>query len=273
MIGLLCKYCLPGELIIVGRPEYKSIIEEKLRRACVCNDIVREIMWGMQNLMPLLIPQEQSEFTKADRLPICKGLDMLLSQHGINNVKPEWINEDILQLAVKVYHADLREKEHSNFLRRSLGLDKHLKAISGFDAKDWDLVKLATALKTMVDPDGTPCLTLAEAFKMFSSEEVKLIHRDAPKYEDLLDRDTILKIHDDIFAVRDYVDKVLLKLRHLLKKAEAALETEDVLEQVDLAVDLVLVPNQSSIAEEQQRHITSGANGEEVIATNKILRL
>lgn len=255
MIGLLCDYCLPGELIIVGRPEYKSIIEEKLRRACVCNDRVREIMWGMQNLMPLIIPQEQSEFAKADRLPICKGLDMLLSRHGINNVKPEWINEDILQMALKVYHADLREKEHSKFLRRSLGLDKHLKAISGFDAKDWDLVKLATALKTMVDPHGTH-LTLAEAFKMFSSKEVELIYGDAPKYEDLLDRDTISKIYDDIVAVRAYVDKVLLKLRHLLKKAEAALETEDVLEQVDLAVDLVLVRNQSSIAEEQQRHIT-----------------
>lgn len=76
------------------------------------------------------------------------------------------INEDILQMALKVYHADLREKEHSKFLRRSLGLDKHLKAISGFDAKDWDLVKLATALKTMVDPDGIPRLTLAEAFKV-----------------------------------------------------------------------------------------------------------
>lgn len=107
----------------------------------------------------------------------------------------------------------------------------------------------------MVDPHGTH-LTLAEAFKMFSSKEVELIYGDAPKYEDLLDRDTISKIYDDIVAVRAYVDKVLLKLRHLLKAAEAALETEDVLEQVDLAVDLVLVRNQSSIAEEQQRHIT-----------------
>ncbi|XBI35487.1 hypothetical protein VPH35_121164 [Triticum aestivum] len=135
------------------------------RRACVCNDRVREIMWGMQNLMPLLIPQEQSVFTKADWLPICKGLDMLLSRHGINIVKEEWINEDILQLALKVYHADLRENEHSKFLHRSLGLDKHLKAISGFDAKDWDLVKLATALKTMVDPDAN-LLPIVKTFKV-----------------------------------------------------------------------------------------------------------
>ena len=62
------------------------------RRACSYNDIVREIMWGMQNLMPLLIPQEQSVFTKADWLPICKGLDMLLSRHGINIVKQEWVS-------------------------------------------------------------------------------------------------------------------------------------------------------------------------------------
>ena len=58
----------------------------------MCNDRVREIMWGMKNLMPLLIPQEQSVFTKADRLPICKGLDMLLSRHGIDNVKQEWVS-------------------------------------------------------------------------------------------------------------------------------------------------------------------------------------
>uniref|UniRef100_A0A8R7VJG0 Uncharacterized protein n=1 Tax=Triticum urartu TaxID=4572 RepID=A0A8R7VJG0_TRIUA len=264
MISLICKYCLLGELIIVGSLEYKSILEENLRRACSYNDIVREIMWGMQNLMPLLIPQEQSVFTKADPLPICKGLDMLLSRHGIDNVKQEWINEDILQLALKVYHVDLRENEHSKFLRRSLGLDKHLKAISGFDAKDWDLVKLATALKTMVDPNAN-ILPLDKAFEMFSHEEAKLIKLDAPKYEDLLDRDTISEIYDDIVAFREYVDKVLLKLRHLLKKAEAALETEDVMEkaatngvdsmqQVDhtcLAVDLE-VPN-------QQCHITDGA--------------
>uniref|UniRef100_A0A8I6Y953 Uncharacterized protein n=1 Tax=Hordeum vulgare subsp. vulgare TaxID=112509 RepID=A0A8I6Y953_HORVV len=30
LTGLLWDYCLPGELIIVGRPEYKSIIEGKL---------------------------------------------------------------------------------------------------------------------------------------------------------------------------------------------------------------------------------------------------
>ena len=173
------------------------------------------------------------------------------------------INEDILQLALKVYHADLRENEHSKFLRRSLGLDKHLKAISGFDAKDWDLVKLATALKTMVAPDAN-LLPIVKAFEvnltflsakfqyayagkfsfgmktevyvclqMFSPEEANLIELDAPKYEDLLDRDTISEIYDDIVAFREYVDKVLLKLRHLLKKAEAALETEDVQEKGD----------------------------------------
>ena len=75
------------------------------------------------------------------------------------------INEDILQLALKVYHADLRENEHSKFLRRSLGLDKHLKAISGFDAKDWDLVKHATAFKTMVDPDAN-LLPIVKTFKV-----------------------------------------------------------------------------------------------------------
>ena len=50
-----------------------------------------------------------------------------------------------------MYHADLRENEHSMFLRRRLYKD--VKA-SGFDVKDWDLLKLAIALKLMVDPDG-----------------------------------------------------------------------------------------------------------------------
>ena len=68
------------------------------------------------------------------------------------------INEHILRMALKVYHADVRENEHSMFLRRRLYKD--LKA-SGFDVKNWDLLKLAIALKLMVDPDGAR-LTRAE---------------------------------------------------------------------------------------------------------------
>ncbi|XP_044436855.1 uncharacterized protein [Triticum aestivum] len=276
LANLLFEYCLTDELILVGKPEYKSIIEEKLRLPCRCDEMVMEVMWGLQNLMPLLIPQEQSEFTKADRLPICKGLDMLLSRHGINNVKQELINEHILRMALKVYHADVRENEHSMFLRRRLYKD--LKA-SGFDVKNWDLLKLVTALKSMVDPDGTRLTRRAE-YNVFSPEELALMDSEAPKYEDLIERATISKIYNDIVAVRAYVVKVLLKLRHLVKKAEAALKTEDVLEkaatngvnsmhQVDntcLALDLVEVPNLSSIDEEQQCHITDAdADGLEIL--------
>ncbi|EMS57833.1 hypothetical protein TRIUR3_32467 [Triticum urartu] len=63
---------LPGKKMAVGKPEYKEIIEERLEIECLYNKRVMEVMWGIQNCMPGLIPIEKSQLAKEDRLPIMR---------------------------------------------------------------------------------------------------------------------------------------------------------------------------------------------------------
>jgi hypothetical protein len=41
---------------------------------CLCNETVMEVMWGLKNIMPTLVPEEKSELTREDRLPMSQGL-------------------------------------------------------------------------------------------------------------------------------------------------------------------------------------------------------
>ena len=58
---------------------------------CLHNDVVMEVMWGMQRLMHRLVPWEKSELPKEDRVPMSQGLQMLLSHHGFH-VKPKMVS-------------------------------------------------------------------------------------------------------------------------------------------------------------------------------------
>jgi len=91
----------PGQTLVVGKQEYKSIIESRLVSVswlfflylwtnlsvldllqginCLHNDVVMEVMWGMQRHMHRLVPMEKSELPKEDRVPMSQGLQMLLS--------------------------------------------------------------------------------------------------------------------------------------------------------------------------------------------------
>jgi hypothetical protein len=58
---------------------------------------VKEVMWGMQNLMHTLVPQEQSPITKDDLLPSL-GLNVVLNRYNLN-VKKEMVNLVLVQLS------------------------------------------------------------------------------------------------------------------------------------------------------------------------------
>jgi nucleolar protein 58 len=58
---------------------------------CLYDDLVMEMMWGMKNLMRSLVPQEQKVLTMEERLPMSKGLEMILRQHNFD-VKPEMVS-------------------------------------------------------------------------------------------------------------------------------------------------------------------------------------
>lgn len=73
---MIMRWNVPGRKIAIGKHEYKTIIEKTLVSkaslfAYVCqlwlpillpflfDDIVRELMWGLKNLMHFLVPQEK----------------------------------------------------------------------------------------------------------------------------------------------------------------------------------------------------------------------
>ncbi|XP_051188535.1 probable nucleolar protein 5-1 isoform X3 [Lolium perenne] len=151
LVKMLGTHCGLDETLVVGSRGYKDIIEKRMGLKCLFDDAVKEVMWGLQNLMHTLVPQEQSKITKDDRLPMSLGLNMVLNRYKIN-VTQEMLNEYIIKKTSKVYATDLREKAHLKFLHRMF--DEDFKEFSKVDSTYWTLSKFATALKIMFDPDG-----------------------------------------------------------------------------------------------------------------------
>jgi len=135
--------------------ESKRIIEKSLPVRCLFNETVMEAMWGLKNLMHVLVPAEKLELTKKDRLPMSQGLKWLLDRYCFG-VKPEMVSEAMIMAACVLYDSDICERNLSTPLREGGDL---LQVVSGVNCKGWDLMKLATALKITCDPPGT---TLAE---------------------------------------------------------------------------------------------------------------
>ncbi|XP_071683806.1 uncharacterized protein [Lolium perenne] len=223
LIKMLWTYCAWDETLVVGSREYKDIIEKTLGLKCLYDDAVTEVMWGVQNLMHILVPQEQSKMTMDDRLPMSLGLNMVLNRHKIY-IKQEMLNECIIKKTSKVYATDLREKAHVKFLHKMF--DEDFKVFSKVDTKLWNLFKLATALKIMFDPHGI--LKYGNPHKMFSHDELTTIRRDAHLYQQKLDKDLVLAVYDNSVTLREGKAELLYELRTLVQEAKAALETEEV---------------------------------------------
>ncbi|WVZ95510.1 hypothetical protein U9M48_041264 [Paspalum notatum var. saurae] len=141
----------PGETLVVGSLEHKEIIEadQELGVKCWYDNCVMEMMWGMKNLMHSLVPQEHKALTKEERLPLSKGLQMILHRYNFD-VKPEMVNDDIVETACFLYDCDLIEKYHSRDLHMS---DKLFMEISGLNTQDWSAIKLATAHVKIAYPE------------------------------------------------------------------------------------------------------------------------
>jgi len=66
---MLQRWLNPGQKMAVGKPEYKEIIERDLGVPCLFDEIVMEVMWGLQNLMHFLVPEEKKEVQKGGPHP------------------------------------------------------------------------------------------------------------------------------------------------------------------------------------------------------------
>jgi len=107
LTGMIMRCCHPSRTLAVGNMESKRIIEKSLPVRCLFNETVMEAMWGLKNLMHVLVPAEKLELTKKDRLPMSQGLKWLMDRHGFG-VKPEMVSSavdflDVSTLCFVVY--------------------------------------------------------------------------------------------------------------------------------------------------------------------------
>lgn len=201
---------LPGQKMAVGKPEYKEIIEERLKIECLYNRAVMEVMWGIQNCMPSLVPREKSQLAKEDRLP-SKGLQEVLKRYGCN-VKPEMVNEQIVATASALSACDSVEKEYSLVLRKAGVI---IKDVSGISCEGWSLLEIATALKMIWKPKK-----VGNSSRVSKDEALRLVN-DAPTYEAMMNKYVCLRAYKEMLKahdVRTSKEELLKSLVEGLKK-------------------------------------------------------
>ncbi|KAE8775753.1 hypothetical protein D1007_51707 [Hordeum vulgare] len=192
-----CHY--PGQRMVVGKPEYKKIIEERL----IC--------------MPSLIPEEDSYLAEDDCVPISQGLRNVLSRYDCNYVNSEMVNERIIMMAYILHECDTFEKEKSGDLHRAASL---IKDVSGIDTEGWGLRKIAIVVMKIwcVEQAGNSC--------EISEDEVSRLRSDADKYEVKLDKDACLKVSRQMLKVLDFRTRKKGLLKEFIDQAKEAYEAE-----------------------------------------------
>jgi nucleolar protein 58 len=100
---MINKWHSPGQKMAVGKPEYKTIIEESLGIPCLHGPIVMELMWGIQRWLPSSVPEEKTQLAEEDRLPLSQGLQDFLSRYGYDDVRPEMVNDRIAKTAAYLF--------------------------------------------------------------------------------------------------------------------------------------------------------------------------
>ncbi|XP_039844597.1 uncharacterized protein LOC120704315 isoform X3 [Panicum virgatum] len=197
---MIKKWHLPGQKLAVGKQEHKSIIEQKLKISCLFNDAVMEVMWGIKHLMKSLVPQEESELPMEERLQMSYGLKTVLNRHGFS-VKPEMVNERIIDTACVLYDCDLCETKHSEFL---LSAGECIMEVSGIACQGWSLMKIATALKVLYDPETD--IVYDDPESMLSKDELLRLKADARLYDGKLLKRTGAAVYNEIVWAREVKD-------------------------------------------------------------------
>uniref|UniRef100_A0A0D9WEB5 Uncharacterized protein n=1 Tax=Leersia perrieri TaxID=77586 RepID=A0A0D9WEB5_9ORYZ len=210
----------PEQKIAVGKPEHKEIIERSLGVHCLFDEIVMEVTWGLKNLMHFLVPQEKVKLSKQDRLPMSQGLKLLLNRYDFD-INPEMVNEEIIRLACLLFDCEYTDVKNTKPLRLA---GQCLEEVSGIDSKDWELMKLATALRIVCYP--APAQRTRAEEGMFKPDELSKLVRDAHKYEDKIVKEVCLSIHNEMWESRDIIAEKREVLGSLIKEANEACGAE-----------------------------------------------
>uniref|UniRef100_A0A0D9WHU7 Uncharacterized protein n=1 Tax=Leersia perrieri TaxID=77586 RepID=A0A0D9WHU7_9ORYZ len=189
---MINKYMAPGQKLAVETDGYKKIIKKSLGISCLCGRTVDELMWGLKIHMGFLVPEENSEQTNEDRFPKSVGMRLLLNRHSFRVQPDMMVTKQIIQKTGLVHECDQIVNKHSDSLRTAA---EHLKEISCIDTQDWDLMKLAAALKMICCPEEK-----IEAGRwLFLKQQLKRFRDDAPKYKDKILKMPCLVVYDEMY--------------------------------------------------------------------------
>ncbi|CAL4949012.1 unnamed protein product [Urochloa decumbens] len=208
---MIMKWLGPGQTLVVGKREYKSIIESSLGIHCLHDEIVMELMWGMQRLMHRLVGREKLELPKEDRAPMSQGLQIVLSRHGFH-VKPEMVTEEIVVAALPLFNYDAACKEEYPALRT---IGRYLTDVSGIDCKTWRAVKLATAFKIICTRE------IEDSDEMLPKDVQLKLLEDADGYNDLINRAACMNTYRRLVSTHRANTRNKVILASLIKKAKA----------------------------------------------------
>ncbi|CAN6225358.1 unnamed protein product [Urochloa humidicola] len=208
---MIMKWLRPRQTLVVGKREYKSIIESSLGIDCLHDEIVMELMWGMQRLMHTFVGREKAELPKEDRVPMSQGLQMHLSRHGFH-VKPEMINEEIVVAALPLFNYDVARKEEYPALG---AIGRYLKDVSGIDCKTWRPLKLATAFKIICTRE------IDDSDEMFSKDVQLKLLEDVDGYNDFINKAACMVTYRRLACTHRASTQSYGILASLVKKARA----------------------------------------------------
>ncbi|XP_025826616.1 uncharacterized protein LOC112901952 isoform X2 [Panicum hallii] len=172
---MIQKHIEPDQKLAVGSLKYKKIIEQHLGISCLFDDCVLELMWGLKNCMHHLVPGEELELAKEDRLQMSKGMKMVLDGYGFD-VKPEMVNECSIEAACVVYNCDYCVDKHSKSLH---GAAKHLEEISGINPQGWSSMKIATALMMIFSKEVCVQFSCGKMHQNLKTEYVRCLARQS----------------------------------------------------------------------------------------------
>ncbi|CAN6181206.1 unnamed protein product [Urochloa humidicola] len=164
-----------------------------------------ELMWGLNNVIKTILPNEISDVTSGNYPKICQGMQIVLDRYGID-LKPEIVNRRIIEMVWAIYQFDTDVKKYCEILQ--LWGPKILE-VSQIDTSQWDYLKLATALMLLTHPKQGTKLKLGDSPEKLSQDEANKFMEDAPKYIRRLNKDTCRIMYKDIVRTRRLRAKAL----------------------------------------------------------------
>ncbi|XP_044318688.1 uncharacterized protein [Triticum aestivum] len=208
----LTELCGSEKKLVVGNVEYKRIIEMNLRITCLhvhvpdCKVVICSLKNPMYTLLPRKLPNPDED------------LIFFLKQHYIG-CKPEMVNDYIIKEAHILHENESLEKEHLKFFRILL---KDFLVKSCIDAKNWNAIHFATALKVICYPKAS--YEVYRPDKIFPCGVHQKMKDHSSEYDTMFAKIDALSVYNFVISLSSEKFLILSELDILVTKAKEELK-------------------------------------------------